>query len=69
MLEDEPKSKGGRPRTNRGQAIGVRVTEEEMAFCRAMGKDGNAASYLRNLMEQHKLYLEAISPHSNNPST
>lgn len=68
-MTDEPKSKGGRPRTNRGQAIGVRVTEEEMAFCRAMDPQGNAASYLRNLMDEHKRYLERLTPHSNNPST
>jgi hypothetical protein len=62
---DEPKNKGGRPRTNRGQTIGVRVTEEEMAFCRSMDPDGNAASYLRLLMDQHRLYIERLPKKEN----
>jgi len=68
MDNDAPKNKGGRPRTFRNKIVGVRMTAEEQAFCASMDPKGEAASYLRVLMEQHRQYLAKL-PVSNHSST
>jgi hypothetical protein len=68
-MTDETRNKGGRPRTYRDKTVGVRMTEEEWTHCKSMNPDGDAASYLRTLMEQHKLYLERLPGKSTTSST
>ena len=68
MTDTTPKNKGGRPRTFRDKIVGVRMTADEQAFCASMDPKDEAASYLRVLMEQHRLYLAKL-PVSNHPST